>query len=105
MQPSIKVLCLIEATTVTGPAKNLLKFARLARSSDFAEAGLPRVEVSIVTFHRLASAAKENGADLSDPPNAFVAAAREQGVNVFVIDERFRFDPKIVGALRRFVPQ
>jgi len=102
MKPTIKILSFIEATTVTGPAKNLLNFCRLTRSSWPDEAGLPRVEVSIVTFHRL-SHANDNGEEADDSPNAFVAAAREGGIEVDVITERFRFDPRTIGELRRIV--
>ena len=102
MPSSIKLLCLIEATTVSGPAKNLLNFCRLARSTHFEEAGFPQVEVAIVTFHRKSVTKK------GEPPgalNAFAAAAREQGVNIHVIEERFRFDPKVISELRRIVAE
>ena len=95
MTPTIKLLSVIEATTVTGPAKNLLSFARLARSHALAAAGLPRVEVSVATFQRA------GGGDTAS--NAFVAAARGAGLEVDVIDERFRFDPRAVKELRRVV--
>src|SRR5439155_23779024 len=36
-------------------------------------------------------------------PNAFVAAARAQEVEVDVIPERFRFDPRAIRQLRRIV--
>ena len=79
MSPTIKLLSVIEATTVTGPAKNLLNFSRLVRSPQFRQAGLPRVEISIVTFHR----SRTHGNGLRDEvksasPNAFVAAARAE---------------------------
>ena len=101
----IKLLSVIEATTVTGPAKNLLNFFRLLRSSEFQDQ-LPRLEFSIVTFHRESSSAEldENlTSDPAPPPNAFVAAARAQGVEVDVISERFRFDPRAIRQLRRIV--
>jgi glycosyltransferase involved in cell wall biosynthesis len=97
MPPTIKLLSVIEATTVTGPAKNLLGFCRLARSPELSAAGLPRVEISVATFERGAGA----GGDAA--PNAFVAAARAAGVEVDVIGERFRFDPRVIGYLRRVV--
>ena len=87
----MKILSIIEATTVTGPAKNLLNFCRLMQTPEFAVDGKPLVEVSIVTFHRGAS------------PNAFVAAAREIGVTVDVINERFPFDRLIINQLREIV--
>ena len=40
----IRVSALMEAATVTGPAKNLLQFAQAAR---------PEIDLSIVTFVRL----------------------------------------------------
>lgn len=101
----IKLLSVIEATTVTGPAKNLLNFFRLLRSSEF-EDQLPRLEFSIVTFHRESGGAEPDKSLTSDPelhPNAFVAAARAQGVEVNVISERFRFDPRAIRQLRRIV--
>jgi glycosyltransferase involved in cell wall biosynthesis len=99
MTPTIKLLSVIEAATVTGPAKNLLGFCRLARSAEMSAAGLPRVEVSFVTFERAPGAGANGGA----APNAFVAAARAAGVEVDVIGERFRFDPRVLGELRRVV--
>ena len=108
MQPTIKLLALMEATTVTGPAKNLLEFCRLARSPKVHEAGLPRVDVSIVSFHRLDAHANDNGQgnrNKDSSPNLFVAKAREQGIEVDVITERFRFDPSAIGELRRVVAQ
>jgi len=95
----------IEATTVTGPAKNLLNFFRLLRSPEFQDQ-LPRLEFSIVTFHRESSSAEPDKNLTSDPelyPNAFIAAARAQAVEVDVISERFRFDPRAIRQLRRVV--
>jgi glycosyltransferase involved in cell wall biosynthesis len=103
MRPPIKLLSVIEATTVTGPARNLLRFCRLARSSWFETAGLPRVEVSIVTFHRLTR--NSHGQFPKESPNSFVTAARAEGVEVEVIDEKFRFDPAVIPALQRIAVQ
>lgn len=105
MKPPIKLLALMEATTVTGPAKLLIEFCRAAREAGTALDGLPRVEASIVTFNR-GRATTRNGSSLSsdvDAPNKFVAAARAAGVEVDVITERFRFDTSVVGQLRRAV--
>ena len=41
------------------------------------------------------------GAGGDGEPNQFVAAARAEGIEVDVIDERFRFDTGVVGQLRR----
>ncbi|HEX8560185.1 MAG TPA: glycosyltransferase [Pyrinomonadaceae bacterium] len=93
MTPTIKLLALIEGATVTGPAKNLLAFCRRARSAEMEAEGLPRVETSIITFERGAAGA---GAEVTP----FVAAAREAGVEVDVVRERFRYDPRAVAQLR-----
>ena len=93
---TIKLLCIIEATTVIGPAKNLLNFARLVRSPEFVVEGAPPVEVSIVTFDR-------SHDRHTQAPNAFVATAREQGISVDVIHERFRFDPDVLRQMRTIV--
>src|SRR5579885_1314617 len=81
----LHVAALMEAHTVTGPAKNLLRFARLAAASP------EGVRVSIVTFVR--------GAVLR--PNAFIEAVRAQDIPIYPIHERFRFDPGIVSGLRQ----
>jgi len=75
-----RVVAVIEAVTVTGPAKNLLRFAARARSSTAAE-------ISILTFNR------------SQQSNPFLDAARSAGLEADVIDERFRFDPGVMGQL------
>jgi glycosyltransferase involved in cell wall biosynthesis len=84
----MKLLAIIEASTVTGPAKNLLQFAQLARSMD--------VDVTVATFHR------------SGDPKTFLEAAAKAGVTVHLIEERGRFDRSVVAALqdlhRRLAP-
>jgi glycosyltransferase involved in cell wall biosynthesis len=86
----MRVLAIIEASTVTGPAKNLLQFAQVARSMK------EPVEVRIATFHR------------SGDPEIFMDAAARAGVVVHRIEERGRFDRSVVPALqeaaRRFEP-
>ena len=85
----IRLVAVIEAVTVTGPAKNLIEFARRAQTPS---AGLPAVALSIVTFQR------GNGSS-----NAFVSAARQAGGEIDVLHERFRFDPRVIGQLREIV--
>lgn len=99
---TIKLLALIEATTVTGPAKNLINFCRNARSAEWEAEGLPRVETSLVTFQRSAAGPARNSNPRSDTNN-FITAAREAGIVVDVLYERFRFDPKVFEQLRRVV--
>src|SRR5689334_10047284 len=87
---ALRVMAVIEAYSVTGPAKNLIEFSRRvsARSEGNAAA-----EVLLVTFQRGAL----------DPPNAFVAAVREAGLPVHVIAERYRFDTGVISQLRRVI--
>jgi glycosyltransferase involved in cell wall biosynthesis len=87
---TIRVAALMEAATVTGPANNLIRFCQRARISD---AGGRRAEVSILTFVR-------GAADPGRVTNQFIAAARDCGIRVEVIPERFRFDSGIFRSLR-----
>jgi glycosyltransferase involved in cell wall biosynthesis len=80
---SIKVLAIIEATSITGPAKNLLQFARAASSGDTD----PRVELSIAAFHR------------PEESELFLEAARAVPVPVYPIAEARRFDRRVIGLL------
>jgi len=83
MKP-IRVLAILEASTITGPAKNLLDFARIAREERFD----PRVEVSIAVFTR----AGDSG--------VFLDAAAAAGIAVHSIPERARFDRSVLARLR-----
>ena len=76
---AIRVMAMMECYSITGPAKNLLEFARRAR---------PAVDLSIVAFQRL------------DSPTAFIDAAARAGIPVDVIAERRRFDPRVPAQLR-----
>jgi glycosyltransferase involved in cell wall biosynthesis len=83
----IRLLAVIEARTVTGPAKNLLEYARLARTGEYG----PAVMVSLAVFQR------EGG--LSE----FARAATDAGIPVHVIAERGRFDPAALRGLRELL--
>jgi glycosyltransferase involved in cell wall biosynthesis len=82
MKP-LRLLAIIEASTVTGPAKNLLQFAQLARTAED-----DPVEVTIATFHR------------PGDPEIFTEAAARAGVTVHRIEERGRLDRSVVPALQ-----
>lgn len=81
---TIRVLAILEASTVTGPAKNLLEFARLARDPRFD----PRVEVTIAIFRR------------EGDSRVFLDAAEAAQVPVQTIPERGRFDRSVIQHLR-----
>ena len=99
-QKSLRVLSLMEATTVTGPAKNLIAFCRSVRTLGGEAGARPPVEVSLVTFHR-GHRGHRGALESDEAPNSFVESARASGVEVDVIGERFRFDTRVIGELRR----
>ncbi len=88
--PPIRVLTLIESAAVTGPARNLIEFAKSART---AEADLPAVEVTLLTYRR------------GSEESALASAAREAGVPVITIDERRRWDTQVLPQLKRAVEE
>ena len=93
---TIKILSIVEATTINAVAKNVLEFHRSARelnqASDF-----PAIEGRLVTFERRP--------DDAQPANEFVTGTRELGFEIDVIPERRRFDLSVLPALRNAVEQ
>ena len=80
----IRVLAILEAKTVTGPAKNLLELCRTV-------SGWPEIHVAVACFDR-------GGGD-----NDFTAAAAEAGVKVLRIPEQSSWDLSTVSGLRRLI--
>jgi glycosyltransferase involved in cell wall biosynthesis len=76
----VRLLAIIEAHSITGPAKNLLEFARLARGEG--------VETTIATFTRGAAT------------NLFTETARQNGVAIETIPEKGAYDSSVLPALR-----
>jgi glycosyltransferase involved in cell wall biosynthesis len=91
----MKILSIVEATNINAVAKNVLEFSYSARELRQTVADFPIIESSIVTFERR----NDDGGS----PNAFVSAAREQGLEVEIVSERRRFDLKVLPALRSVV--
>jgi glycosyltransferase involved in cell wall biosynthesis len=84
----MRVLALMEAYTVTGPAKNLLRFCRMA------QAGTPETcAISIVTFLRRSEAGPQAS-------NQFIDEARASGVQVDILIERGAYDTRVMDQLR-----
>ena len=79
----LRLLAIIEATTITGPAKNLLQFAALARAQ--------AVETVIATFTRGAST------------NLFIETARAQEIQVETVAEGSVYDPRVLRQLSGLV--
>jgi glycosyltransferase involved in cell wall biosynthesis len=88
---TLKIMSVVEAGTITGPAKNLLDFHASSTPQDTC-----RVELSFVTYHRSRAPIAADEA-----PNEFVARSRAAGIPVDVIPERFPFDSRVITALRR----
>ena len=84
MKP-LRLLAVVEARTLTGPAKNLLEFAALAKSEG--------IETHIATFPR------------GEESNLFIETARAQGTPVHAIPERGRFDRTALRGLAALVAE
>jgi glycosyltransferase involved in cell wall biosynthesis len=85
----IKVLSIMEADFVTGPAKNLIEFAQRARERN---RGLPAVDLTVAAYRRG-----------EDPESAFIQAARRAGLTVDVIHEQGRFDRSVAEQIKCIV--
>ena len=83
-----RVLAFMEATSLTGPAKNLIEFARRANRDPSG-----KTTIEIATFRRGSSTVS----------NGFVSACHEAGVEVHIISERFAFDLAVVPSMRRLI--
>jgi glycosyltransferase involved in cell wall biosynthesis len=79
----LRLLAIMEATSITGPAKNLLEFASLAQADG--------VETTIATFVR------------GEESNLFVETARRQSIPVHTVPERSPYDRATLGALAALV--
>jgi glycosyltransferase involved in cell wall biosynthesis len=103
----IKILAVVEATTVNAVARNMFEFHRAANELAQQSAGFPLIELSLVTFDRRVGAslseARPSGRAPSD--NEFVVAARDAGIEIDIIPERGRFDRSVIRALRKIVAQ
>jgi glycosyltransferase involved in cell wall biosynthesis len=78
----VRVLAFIEALGVTGPARNLLALA-------------PYLDLHVATFRR-----RSLGVPHCAGVEAFAAGARQRGARVHVLDERWRFDWRVLDAAR-----
>jgi glycosyltransferase involved in cell wall biosynthesis len=76
----LRLLAIIEATSITGPAKNLLQFASLATAEG--------VETSIATFVR------------NEEHNTFTRAVEQHGIPLYRIPEQGAFDRTVLRKLR-----
>ncbi len=79
----LRLLAVIEAYEITGPAKNLLDFARLARAEN--------IETTLATFIR------------GKITNLFIETVRTEGIPIGMVPERRAFDPAVPRALAELV--
>lgn len=91
----IKILSLVEATTINAVAKNVVEFHRAARELAEQALDFPNIEACVVTFERTRAPTQS--------PNDFVNAARKLELGVEIIPERRRFDLSAIAALRNVV--
>ncbi|HYR75327.1 MAG TPA: glycosyltransferase [Pyrinomonadaceae bacterium] len=89
----LRILSLVEATTINAVARNVLEFHRSANELSHKSAQFPAIEGSVVTFER----------GESDSPNEFVTAARDLGLAVEIIPERRRFDLGVLPKLKKVI--
>lgn len=88
---TLKIVSLVEATTMNAVAKIVLEFFRATKELFDTDDDVPAIQGSIITFDRSAD---------EDPPNEFVATARASRLEVDVIREQRRFDLTAIPALR-----
>ena len=91
-RPTVRVVAVLEGSTVSGPAKNLFEFCRVARTLSTGTV----VELTLVTFHRSLSLDCSRNTDL-------IEAAQRADIAVQRVPERFLFDVQVVSRLRRLV--
>lgn len=92
---TLKILSIVEATSINAVAKNVLEFHRSARELGAPTENFPDVEACLVTFARQQ--------DATQSPTEFVRAARQLELEVEIIPERRRFDLSVLPALRNIL--
>ena len=80
----------MESGWTTGPAKNLVEFARRAATP---HAEVPPVELTIVTYHR------------GSGENALAANARQIGLSAVVLPERGALDTRVIPLVTKLVDE
>jgi len=90
----MKIVSLVEATTMNAVAKGTLEFFRTAR--ELSVAGESSIEGIVITFDRAID---------QNQPNEFVRTFRDFKIKVETIPERRRFDLAVLPALRNLIEQ
>jgi glycosyltransferase involved in cell wall biosynthesis len=89
--PNTRILALMEANSVTGPAKNLIGFAHWLKTLEGAATGF---SIAVATFERNPDERRQN---------AFVEALKAAHIDTYIIRERYRFDPTVFAQLRNIL--
>lgn len=85
---TLRVMAMLEATNISGVAKAVLEFAREATRG---HSGMPRIDLSILTFDR------------GQGENCLTQAIRDLGTPLDIVRERRRFDSRVIRELRSLV--
>src|ERR1051325_6311522 len=93
----MKIVSLIEGTTVNAVAKGAIEFLRTARELAKRSKDFPEIDGSFATFVR--------AANQTESSNKFMSSARTAGIEVDVITERRRFDLNVIPALKMIIEQ
>ena len=93
----IRLLSIVEATTINAVAKNVLEFHRVARELAAESPEFPHIEARILTFERNGKAGSSS--------SEFIEALYRLEIPVQVIQERKRFDLGVIRSLKRSVEQ
>ena len=91
---SVRVLVVMEAWEVTGTAKSLLNFCATASNHD----NQGGAKITVVSFSRY-----DRREMVGDGLVPFQRAVREAGIGLDIIEERYRFDPRVLSKLRHVV--
>src|SRR6266576_4425191 len=97
MKSKMKIVSVVEATTMNAVAKIVLEFNRTARELGEASGDFPRIESSLITF--------DLNPDHQQGANEFVLATRAAGIEIDVIPERRRFDLAVISALKEIIAE
>lgn len=89
---TIRLLAIVEASSLTGPAKNLIDFCVRARDLEAV-----RIEPFLVTFRR------GGDSSLDARQDGFLQAALTAGIPVEIVTERGRLDRNLPASLRSIV--
>jgi glycosyltransferase involved in cell wall biosynthesis len=92
LEPTMRILSVVEATNINAVAKLVLDFHAVAREMAESHDEFPSIVCSIATFDRVSSGEQE--------PNDFIKAVHNAGIEIDVIPEQRRFDLRVVSALK-----